>query len=83
MSAQAMRLLRESRRKAGLCTRCGLRKVNNGTTCEDCRAESAYRRTRLEDAGLCPRCAVRPLAPGHYRCADCLAADKARRERAA
>ena len=84
---KSARRLRETRREAGLCIRCGLLPpVAGGASCEYCLAarRPAARRTYAERcaAGLCTRCGE-PSLDGGTRCARCLARedDNGRTER--
>ena len=66
---------KNSRREAGMCTRCGRRPpVEGGATCEPCRVSRREADREIYAArrstGLCVRCGA-PAADGGSRCAPC------------
>ena len=64
--SEAMRALREDRRRAGLCIRCGEKARPLRTECQKCadvqqrRNESYRNQRRLRQAGMTPRPAAKP-----------------------
>ena len=74
-SRAASRKRKDSRRDAGMCTRCGQRPpAERGATCEPCRVSRREANREIyaarRSAGLCVRCAA-PATGGGSRCAPC------------
>ena len=74
-SRAASKRRKDSRREAGMCTRCGERPpVEGGATCEPCRVSRREANREIYAArrstGLCVRCGA-PAAAGGSRCAPC------------
>lgn len=63
------RILRDKRRAAGLCAKCGRESSSQGN-CETCKEKARRRNARRRTVGLCTQCAA-PAAPTLVLCPSC------------